>query len=100
MKSIITFALLLSTNSFASPLIKIIEVENSDAIAVIAAIDGMAPGRSEGKFLYKNSKNEIVCEASADCFYPAMGGRSNGQVPQCTIELTVQEGCEFSADNL
>jgi hypothetical protein len=46
--------------------------------------DAAIPGRVSGRFSYINKRGELK-HGYADCFYPAMGGRSNGIVPSCEV---------------
>ena len=46
--------------------------------------DAEIPGRVQGKFTYMNKRGEMK-HGYADCFYPAMGGRSEGFVPTCEV---------------
>ncbi len=46
--------------------------------------DADVPGPVEGFFNYKN-KRGVEKEGYAKCFYPAMGGRSDGAVTTCSV---------------
>lgn len=46
--------------------------------------DAEIPGKVSGLFIYVN-KHGVKKYGYADCFYPAMGGRSEGFVPTCEV---------------
>jgi hypothetical protein len=66
---------------------KTIFLENEKADAFIARHfpDAAIPGPVRGVFRYVNRRNEVR-QGFADCFVPAMGGRSDGFVSTCSVE--------------
>jgi hypothetical protein len=66
---------------------KIIDLKGEAADAFIARHfpDAAIPGPVRGVFRYVNRRHEVR-QGYADCFVPAMGGRSDGMVSGCIVE--------------
>jgi hypothetical protein len=85
MKKIILLAM---TLVLVSPLVnaKTKNLSDDSACEFLAKYfpDAAIPGRVSGTFVYVNKRSELK-HGYADCFYPAMGGRSQGLVPTCEV---------------
>ena len=86
MKKLVMFAaaVFFATVTFAHAENVTLDGDNADSFITRHFPDAEIPGQVKGLFHYVD-KNGKVRRGYADCFVPAMGGRSDGFVSTCEV---------------